>query len=37
MPTRTVFDKTELHLVRVFHTVISESSVSRAAPRCGWP
>ncbi|MBK6714123.1 MAG: LysR family transcriptional regulator [Burkholderiales bacterium] len=33
MPTRTVFDKTELHLVRVFHTVISESSVSRAALR----
>jgi DNA-binding transcriptional LysR family regulator len=33
MVTRAVFDKTELHLVRVFHTVISESSVSRAALR----
>lgn len=29
------FDKTELHLVRVFHTVITERSVSRAALRLG--
>lgn len=33
MVNRALFDKTELHLVRVFHTLISESSVSRAALR----
>jgi DNA-binding transcriptional LysR family regulator len=33
MTQRAVFDKTELYLVRVFHTVISERSVSRAAMR----
>lgn len=31
MTDRAVFDKIELHLVRVFHTVIAERSVSRAA------
>lgn len=31
MVQRAVFDKTDLHLVRVFHTVVSERSVSRAA------
>lgn len=31
MTSRPVFDTIELHLVRVFHTVISERSVSRAA------
>ena len=31
MATGRSFDKIELHLVRVFHTVISEHSVSRAA------
>lgn len=31
MVQRAVFDKTDLYLVRVFHTVISERSVSRAA------
>ena len=33
MMQRAVFDKIELYLVRVFHTVISERSVSRAALR----
>lgn len=33
MTSRPVFDTIELHLVRVFHTVISERSVSRAAMR----
>jgi DNA-binding transcriptional LysR family regulator len=33
MTQRAVFDTIELHLVRVFHTVISERSVSRAAMR----
>jgi len=33
MSERAVFDKIELYLVRVFHTVISERSVSRAALR----
>jgi DNA-binding transcriptional LysR family regulator len=31
MVQRAVFDKTDLFLVRVFHTVVSERSVSRAA------
>ncbi|MCU0814047.1 MAG: LysR family transcriptional regulator [Burkholderiaceae bacterium] len=31
MAERAAFDKIELHLVRVFHTVITERSVSRAA------
>jgi DNA-binding transcriptional LysR family regulator len=31
MVQRALFDKTDLYLVRVFHTVISERSVSRAA------
>lgn len=31
MADRSAFDKIELHLVRVFHTVITERSVSRAA------
>lgn len=31
MVQRAVFDKTDLYLVRVFHTVVSERSVSRAA------
>lgn len=31
MAERAVFDKIELYLVRVFHTVITERSVSRAA------
>lgn len=35
MKNRAAFDKIELHLVRVFHTVISERSVSRAAVRLG--
>ncbi|PXW97076.1 DNA-binding transcriptional LysR family regulator [Sphaerotilus hippei] len=35
MANRAVFDKIELHLVRVFHTVISERSVSRAAVQLG--
>ena len=33
MTQRAVFDTIELHLARVFHTVISERSVSRAAMR----
>jgi DNA-binding transcriptional LysR family regulator len=33
MTERPVFDKIELYLVRVFHTVITERSVSRAALR----
>lgn len=33
MTKRAVFDKIELYLVRVFHTVITERSVSRAALR----
>ena len=33
MMQRAVFDKIELYLVRVFHTVITERSVSRAALR----
>lgn len=33
MAQRAVFDKIELYLVRVFHTVITERSVSRAALR----
>jgi DNA-binding transcriptional LysR family regulator len=33
MTKRPVFDKIELYLVRVFHTVITERSVSRAALR----
>jgi DNA-binding transcriptional LysR family regulator len=35
MADRAVFDKIELYLVRVFHTVISERSVTRAAVRLG--
>jgi DNA-binding transcriptional LysR family regulator len=33
MAERAVFDKIELYLIRVFHTVIAERSVSRAAMR----
>jgi DNA-binding transcriptional LysR family regulator len=33
MAERAVFDKIELYLIRVFHTVITERSVSRAALR----
>ena len=33
MALRTEFDKIELHLIRVFHTLITERSVSRAALR----
>jgi DNA-binding transcriptional LysR family regulator len=33
MTQRALFDKTELYLVRVLHTVITERSVSRAAMR----
>ena len=33
MTDRASFDKIELHLVRVFHTLITERSVSRAAMR----
>ena len=33
MTERATFDKIELYLVRVFHTVITERSISRAAMR----
>src|SRR6201985_3958167 len=33
MTLRTEFDKIELHLIRVLHTLITERSVSRAAVR----
>ena len=33
MTLRTEFDKIELHLIRVLHTLITERSVSRAALR----
>ena len=33
MTERAIFDKIELYLIRVFHTVITERSVSRAALR----
>ena len=33
MALRTDFDKIELHLIRVLHTLITERSVSRAALR----
>src|ERR1700709_1444449 len=33
MALRTEFDKIELHLIRVLHTLITERSVSRAALR----
>lgn len=35
MSDRAAFDKIELHLVRVLHTVITERSVSRAALKLG--
>ena len=35
MTERILFDKIELHLVRVLHTVITERSVSRAALKLG--
>jgi DNA-binding transcriptional LysR family regulator len=35
MAERALFDKIELHLVRVLHTVITERSVSRAALKLG--
>jgi DNA-binding transcriptional LysR family regulator len=35
MADRATFDKIELHLVRVLHTVITERSVSRAAMKLG--
>lgn len=31
----TIFDKIDLHLIRVLHTVLTERSVSRAAIRLG--
>lgn len=35
MRDRAVFDKIDLHLIRVLHTVLTERSVSRAAVRLG--
>lgn len=35
MKSQTLFDKIDLHLIRVLHTVLSERSVSRAAIRLG--
>ena len=35
MRDQTLFDKIDLHLIRVLHTVLTESSVSRAAIRLG--
>ena len=32
---RTLFDRIDLHLIRVLHTVLTERSVSRAAIRLG--
>ena len=32
---RTLFDRIDLHLIRVLHTVLTERSVSRAALRLG--
>ena len=33
----TIFDKIDLHLIRVLHTVLTERSVSRAAIGRPWP
>jgi DNA-binding transcriptional LysR family regulator len=35
MREQTLFDKIDLHLIRVLHTVLVERSVSRAAVRLG--
>jgi DNA-binding transcriptional LysR family regulator len=35
MKDQTLFDKIDLHLIRVLHTVLTERSVSRAAMRLG--
>ncbi|RYY99326.1 MAG: hypothetical protein EOO24_17485, partial [Comamonadaceae bacterium] len=35
MRDQALFDKIDLHLIRVLHTVLSERSVSRAAVRLG--
>ena len=35
MRDQTLFDKIDLHLIRVLHTVLTERSVSRAALRLG--
>jgi len=35
MTPQPVFDKIDLHLIKVLHTVLSERSVSRAAVRLG--
>ncbi|RZL86645.1 MAG: LysR family transcriptional regulator, partial [Variovorax sp.] len=35
MRDQIAFDKIDLHLIRVLHTVLTERSVSRAALRLG--
>ena len=35
MRDQTLFDKIDLHLIRVLHTVLTERSVSKAALRLG--
>ena len=35
MRDQTLFDKIDLHLIRVLHTVLTERSVSKAAIRLG--
>ena len=35
MRDHAIFDKIDLHLIRVLHTVLTERSVSRAAVRLG--
>ena len=35
MRERALFDKIDLHLIRILHTVLTERSVSRAAVRLG--
>ena len=35
MRDHALFDKIDLHLIRVLHTVLTERSVSRAAVRLG--
>ena len=35
MKDHAIFDKIDLHLIRVLHTVLTERSVSRAAIRLG--
>ncbi|MBP9895045.1 MAG: LysR family transcriptional regulator, partial [Giesbergeria sp.] len=35
MRDQALFDKIDLHLIRVLHTVLTERSVSRAAIRLG--